>query len=489
MFLKLKKIVAIILVFVFSASLTVTAHAEESTLDNFTKWQAYQSGTFTDLGTGNTAWANDYIIEAYEYGILTGMSDTAMQPSGVVSVRQLLTIVARMHAIYNFSDASYPYTAFTTGVNEPWYMPYYMYCMEFRLVSESILDAALRDENATRLQAFFCLYNVLDSKDLQSVNTVNALPDIREGDLYFTEIKTLYSAGILTGMDGLGTLNPGGSLKRAEFAAVFMRVLNKGSGVRVSGRVYGEAPTEEIPVKPVDNVSLQGVPLFGSVSDATAALGEAKSTYNYTDSVVCRVYRSDSYGDLVLIQSVGDEIVAIYAMGTGLSVPAASTNYNVVTYTDENDGNQLYAVMLTRSGAQMVSSNITTAEMLIFELTNGFRALHGVNALTWNSLLATSAKTHAQDMASNDYFSHTSLSGASAGTRITGAGYDWRAYGENISAGYGMNPFANINGWISSKGHRENMLNSSFKDLGVGVALSSGSSYGSYSVQNFGTQK
>jgi hypothetical protein len=91
-------------------------------------------------------------------------------------------------------------------------------------------------------------------------------------------------------------------------------------------------------------------------------------------------------------------------------------------------------------------------------------------------------------MAQQNYFSHTSLDGRSAGTRISQAGYSWNTYGENIAAGY-TTPEAVVAGWMNSSGHRANILRSSFCDIGVGYAYSASSSYGRYWTQNFGRKQ
>ena len=90
-------------------------------------------------------------------------------------------------------------------------------------------------------------------------------------------------------------------------------------------------------------------------------------------------------------------------------------------------------------------------------------------------------------MAAHDYFSHDSLDGRSAGDRITAAGYRWRAYAENIAAGY-PTPAAVVAGWIESPGHCQNLMNPTYRELGVGFAPSVGASFGSYWVQDFGAR-
>jgi uncharacterized protein YkwD len=103
----------------------------------------------------------------------------------------------------------------------------------------------------------------------------------------------------------------------------------------------------------------------------------------------------------------------------------------------------------------------------VFQLTNSFRQQNGLSALTYTNQLATAAQTHTQNMAVQDFFSHTGKDGSSPSQRISATGYNWSHSGENIAAGY-TTPAAVVQGWINSPGHKANMLNSNFTEMGVG---------------------
>ena len=106
----------------------------------------------------------------------------------------------------------------------------------------------------------------------------------------------------------------------------------------------------------------------------------------------------------------------------------------------------------------------------------------------WNEALAKAASGHSKDMATNNYFSHTSLDGRSPGTRITAAGYNWSAYGENIAAGQSTMDAA-MTAWLNSPGHCKNIMNARYKDYGAGCAYTSSSRYRTYWTQDFGAQR
>ncbi|MGW5124066.1 CAP domain-containing protein [Streptomyces sp. NPDC004069] len=119
----------------------------------------------------------------------------------------------------------------------------------------------------------------------------------------------------------------------------------------------------------------------------------------------------------------------------------------------------------------------------IVELVNSERAKVGCSALTVNDKLAKAAQAHSEDMATQQNMSHTGSDGSNPGDRITQAGYSWQSYGENVAYGYAT-PEQVMAGWMSSAGHKANILNCSFKEIGVGLAQP-----GNYWTQDFGAAR
>lgn len=122
-----------------------------------------------------------------------------------------------------------------------------------------------------------------------------------------------------------------------------------------------------------------------------------------------------------------------------------------------------------------------TAEVVA--LVNQERAKAGCSALTVNAKLTTAALNHSKDMAAHSNMSHTGSDGSDPGQRITRAGYSWTTYGENVAYGYST-PEQVMNGWMNSPGHRQNILNCAFKEIGVGLAQPN-----SYWTQAFGAAR
>ncbi|GAB3872846.1 CAP domain-containing protein [Terrabacter terrigena] len=124
-----------------------------------------------------------------------------------------------------------------------------------------------------------------------------------------------------------------------------------------------------------------------------------------------------------------------------------------------------------------------TYQQQVVQLVNAQRAKVGCRALVSDARLARAAQAHSADMAKRRYFSHTSLDGRTFVQRIRAQGYTGTRLGENIAAGY-RTPSSVMAAWMKSPGHRANILNCSYKAIGVGYA--SGGPYGAYWTQDFG---
>ena len=90
--------------------------------------------------------------------------------------------------------------------------------------------------------------------------------------------------------------------------------------------------------------------------------------------------------------------------------------------------------------------------------------------VSWSENLAMAAYLHSEDMALNNFFSHTGSDGSSAGHRISRQGYVWRAWGENIAVGY-PTVSSVIQGWLGSEGHCRNLMDPDFTEIGAGYAV------------------
>lgn len=105
----------------------------------------------------------------------------------------------------------------------------------------------------------------------------------------------------------------------------------------------------------------------------------------------------------------------------------------------------------------------------LFVAHNKERVKAGVNILTLNNHLIAAAEKHAQWMSDNELLSHRGAYGSNSADRIYKEGYQARTTGENIAKGYDST-IAVMQGWMSSQGHRNNILSSDFKQCGFAKA-------------------
>ena len=124
-------------------------------------------------------------------------------------------------------------------------------------------------------------------------------------------------------------------------------------------------------------------------------------------------------------------------------------------------------------------------ESEVIELVNVEREARNLHPLSYNQELTVAARRHSQDMGDQNYFDHTSLDGKKFYERITDAGYHYQTCGENIAAGL-TTPATVVDGWMNSDGHRANILDPDYCDIGVGYATVGGSQYYHYWTQDFG---
>jgi len=117
---------------------------------------------------------------------------------------------------------------------------------------------------------------------------------------------------------------------------------------------------------------------------------------------------------------------------------------------------------------------------LMLKLVNDERKKVGASPLTLDSKLTRAAQKHTDFMVSSDELTHDDPAG-SLGERVKAEGYNFSSLGENIAKGFGTNEEVRVmKTWMNSSGHRANILNKSFTNLGVGFGG------GKYWTQVFG---
>lgn len=117
----------------------------------------------------------------------------------------------------------------------------------------------------------------------------------------------------------------------------------------------------------------------------------------------------------------------------------------------------------------------------IVERVNADRAHNGLSPLVAEARLSQAAQAHAEDMARNDFVSHTGSDGRGYWQRVSSTGYQGVMIGEVITAGQGT-PEDAFGAWLVSNPHHAILLTADLTQMGVGHAERQGSRYGHYWV-------
>ena len=128
----------------------------------------------------------------------------------------------------------------------------------------------------------------------------------------------------------------------------------------------------------------------------------------------------------------------------------------------------------------------------LLAVTNRVRADNGISSVKFSYKLGQAAQGHAEDMAEQNYFAHHSPDNSSTiASRIEATGYKFSLAAENLAAGYDSATDV-VTAWLNSPGHRENLLNSDYTDVGFGLffdsdpGVSPQATFENYWVQDFG---
>lgn len=213
--------------------------------------------------------------------------------------------------------------------------------------------------------------------------------------------------------------------------------------------------------------------LLASATIAMTACGGATDESGGTRLLSSSVAAVDSTNDTTTSQQLSRRKAVI-----GTATPAPTTTTTTTTTP-------------TTTTAQLdprLTCNLPNFQQEILDRVNQARAagrtcgstsFAPAPALRWNGMLFNAAGAHSIDMAANNYFSHTSQDGRNPGQRITGAGYAWSGYGENIAAGQ-TSAQAVVDGWLASPGHCANIMNAGHADIATACVASTTSTYRTY---------
>ena len=174
-------------------------------------------------------------------------------------------------------------------------------------------------------------------------------------------------------------------------------------------------------------------------------------------------------------------------MGCGLLVALSGSVSAGIAGDSSSGGSHYLPLVYTRlcnPGSLLPPDNIER-DLAVEARINEIRDNNGLPRFTRSEEVAQAALRHSNDMADNNFFSHTGSDGSRAGERLDEACYGWQEYGEIIAAGY-KTPASVVEAWMGSAGHRGIILDDTLADFGAGYAYRASSRYKHYWTVTFG---
>lgn len=165
-------------------------------------------------------WFYDEVRDAWENGLIDGVTATEFQPSKNLTVAEAIKLAAVLYQKDNEGKVT------LTNGTANWYDTYVDYA-----VKNGVIDAkyqkytrAQMDAAVTRAEFVAIFYGAMDNYTAKNTVADNAIPDVKTGDYAAKEIYTFYRAGICIGNDKLGTFLPKNAIKRCEVATILTRM-------------------------------------------------------------------------------------------------------------------------------------------------------------------------------------------------------------------------------------------------------------------------
>ena len=161
-------------------------------------------------------------------------------------------------------------------------------------------------------------------------------------------------------------------------------------------------------------------------------------------------------------------VAALAALTCGIFGPAASEASGAATVAS-------IARPCANANAKPGDASQLALDRATFCLLNRERTSRGLARLRFNRRLTRAARSHSRDMVRKRYFGHVSKSGGDIVDRLRRTGYLGRGgtwvVGENIAWGAGSRstPRRIMRAWMRSSGHRANILQSRYREIGIGV--------------------
>ena len=205
-------------------TLLISVFVSVSALADFEKVNEYTVGRFTDVAEED--WFAGSVKDAYEYGIMNGVSDDEFYPDGTLTVAEGITIASRIYE--TLSARSIP------EHGGKWYEKYVAYAISEGFLKEDKFPDYEREIKRSEIAEL--LSDVCG--ELPEINSIESIPDVYPFTEYAEKVLRLYKAGILTGNDAYGTFDPAAALKRSEISAMAVRIADPSKRIKKDFEEY-----------------------------------------------------------------------------------------------------------------------------------------------------------------------------------------------------------------------------------------------------------
>jgi len=305
-----------------------------------------------------------------------------------------------------------------------------------------------------------------------------AFGDVSSTDWFHDNVYLLVREGAIQGYPD-NTFRPKNTMTRAEFIKSTMSILGY-TNIPSRGTHWADG-------------YISKARSLGIVCNDTSSNPDSPITRYDMARIVSNVLDYQNYrpqADLAQYEQLIKDIRQVTSLGNPEIKTAVLNSYSSGILTGYVDGAFRGDATLTRSEAATVLLRIkyqqyrslprvelnSNFEQRVLDLVNVERGKEGLSPLRMHSELSKVAYEKSKDMAIYDYFDHTSPNYGSPFQMMKEFGIKYNYAGENIAMGH-PTPEAVVKAWMESPGHRANIMNRNFGNLGVGIYNDNGTIY------------
>jgi len=324
---------------------------------------------------------------------------------------------------------------------------------------------------------------------LPSVASASIFKDVQEQAWYYPYLLSNQKQEIITGYED-GTFRPHESITRAQAAKIISKIIELPE-VGDYKPAYKDVSSEHSAYNEIAALTKVGIFKDGEYFHPNKSLTRA-----HLSKIIVLMYEFTVEQDVELpFHDVPEDywakpyiaFLAKNGISTGVSKNSfaptqAVTRAQMIVLLDKSAkfkedpsvNNVLYDPFVKEYKTIKQGNDKFVLETI--QLVNKEREKMGLPTLVEDPELNQIAFVKAQDMVMHNYFEHESPLYGAPWDMAEGFGYTYRTFGENIAHGY-KNSSNVVTAWMNSEGHRANILNEKYTNIGVGIALDSNKNY------------